>query len=88
MRAEYGKVLVSGIPRMTRPRPRRNSDGMSGFSVVDPGGNWIRIMAKPTTEREPAPVGRLATTLQNAVVQGDSRGDDRQAAKILNYQGR
>jgi hypothetical protein len=27
MRAAYGKVLVSGTPRMTRPRARRNADG-------------------------------------------------------------
>jgi hypothetical protein len=27
MRAEYGKVLVSGIPRMTRRRPRRTTPG-------------------------------------------------------------
>jgi hypothetical protein len=45
MRAEYGKVLVSGIPRMTRPRPRKNNAGVTGFSVIDPGGNWIRISA-------------------------------------------
>ncbi|WP_416905369.1 VOC family protein [Micromonospora echinospora] len=101
MRAAYGRVLVAGIPRMTRPRPRKNADGLTGFSVVDPGGNWIRISARPTTERsagsaaphgqlaealaaEPAtPRSRLAEALRNAVVQADSRGDHRQAAKIL-----
>jgi hypothetical protein len=85
MRAEYGKVLMSGIPRMTRPRPRRNNDGVTGFSIVDPGGNWIRISAKSTTTSTPAPqpTGRLAATLHNAVVQADSRGDHRQAARIL-----
>ena len=45
MRAAHGKLLVSGIPRMTRPRKRKNADNHSGFSVIDPGGNWIRIMA-------------------------------------------
>jgi hypothetical protein len=85
MRAEYGKVLVAGIPRMTRPRPRKNNDGVTGFSVIDPGGNWIRISARSTTAstRAPEPTGRLATSLQNAVVQADSRGDHRRAARIL-----
>jgi hypothetical protein len=85
MRAEYGRVLVSGIPRMTRPRPRKNNDGVTGFSVIDPGGNWIRISARSTTAstRAPEPTGRLAKSLQNAVVQADSRGDHRRAARIL-----
>ena len=85
MRAEYGKVLVSGIPRMTRPRPKKNSNGVTGFSVIDPGGNWIRISATSALASTPAPdpTGRLAVALQNAVVQADSRGDHRQAARIL-----
>jgi hypothetical protein len=84
MRAAYGKVLVSGIPRMTRPRVRKNADGMSGFSVVDPGGNWIRITERaPSTPPAPVRQSPLATALANAVVQADSRGDHAQAAKIL-----
>ena len=46
MRAAYGKVLVSGTPRMTRPRARKNADGFGGFSVIDPGGNWIREIGR------------------------------------------
>lgn len=87
MRAAYGKVLVSGLPRMTRPRARKNNEGVGGFSLVDPGGNWIRVVHKdaPSTEdaAEGAPVGRLAKALANAVVLGDSKGDARQAARIL-----
>ncbi|WP_229401695.1 VOC family protein [Micromonospora okii] len=85
MRAAYGKVLISGTPRMTRPRARRNSDGLSGFSVIDPGGNWIRVVQSAAVgpAPTPAPVGRLAKALANAVVQGDSRGDLAQAARIL-----
>ncbi|TDC61264.1 VOC family protein [Micromonospora sp. KC207] len=83
MRAAYGKVLVSGTPRMTRPRARRNAGGLSGFSVVDPGGNWIRITQDAAVDPPPAPTGRLAKALANAVVQADSRGDARQAARIL-----
>ncbi|SEI98259.1 hypothetical protein SAMN04487917_103212 [Arthrobacter sp. yr096] len=85
MRAVHGKVLVSGIPRMTRPRKRKNTGNAAGFSVVDPGGNWIRIFhntgsADDNTEE---PSSRLAKALQNAVVLGDSKGDTQQAARIL-----
>jgi hypothetical protein len=82
MRAAYGKVLVSGTPRMTRPRVRRNTGRLTGFSVVDPGGNWIRITAK-APEPASGPHGRLARALENAVVLADSKGDPAQAAKIL-----
>jgi hypothetical protein len=43
LRLRYGKLLLSGIARMTRPRKRRNTAGLTGFSIVDPGGNWIRF---------------------------------------------
>ncbi len=85
MRAAYGKVLVSGMPRMTRPRARKNADGLGGFSVIDPGGNWIRVFQKPATmpAPPPAPAGRLAKVLANAIVLADSKGDVGQAARIL-----
>jgi hypothetical protein len=85
MRAAYGKVLVSGMPRMTRPRARKNADGVGGFSVVDPGGNWIRVFQKPATMGTPvaAPTGRLDKVLANAVVLADSKGDVGQAVRIL-----
>jgi hypothetical protein len=85
LRTAYGTVPVSGIPRMTRPRARKNQDGMTGFSVVDPGGNWIRVTQRPAkiTAPVPEPAGPLAKALQNAVVQADSRGDHRRAARIL-----
>ncbi|MEV0944070.1 VOC family protein [Micromonospora wenchangensis] len=85
MRAAYGKVLVSGTPRMTRPRARKNADGWGGFSVVDPGGNWIRVFRDAATAPVPAatPAGRLAKALANAVVQADSRGAVGQAVRIL-----
>jgi hypothetical protein len=87
MRSTYGKILVSGIPRMTRPRKRKNTDNLTGFTVVDPGGNWIRIFPLPkdstNAKQEDPPTGKLATTLQHAVVMGDSKGDHQQAAKIL-----
>jgi hypothetical protein len=85
MRAEFGKILVSGIPRMTRPRKRKNDDRVSGFSVVDPGGNWIRIFndKKPDHGAEQPAASKVAQALESAVVLGDSKGDPGQAAKIL-----
>lgn len=85
MRAAYGKVLVSGTPRMTRPRARKNNDGLSGFSVIDPGGNWIRITQNSAVASTAAstPTGRLAKALANAVVMADSKGDIQQAVRIL-----
>ena len=82
MRARHGNILVAGRPRMTRPRPRRNDDGMTGFSLVDPGGNWIRVFEHRDAGTPPA-TDRLARALENAVVLADSHGDHRQAAKIL-----
>ena len=41
LRAAFGKVPVAGIPRMVRPRKRWGT--VYGFSVVDVGGNWLRI---------------------------------------------
>ncbi|MEU6642322.1 hypothetical protein ABZ863_07200 [Saccharomonospora sp. NPDC046836] len=84
MRAVHGKLLVSGIPRITRPRKRKNADNLSGFSVIDPGGNWIRIHAVKTgtVDDEPALRG-LARSMRSAVVMGDSHGKHDQAARIL-----
>jgi hypothetical protein len=84
MRQAHGKLLVSGIPRITRPRKRKNADNHSGFTVIDPGGNWIRILAaKPAPEEKEAASGKLTTTLHRAVVMGDSHGKHVRAAQIL-----
>ena len=85
MRKTHGKLLVSGIPRMTRPRKRKNVANVSGFTVVDPGGNWIRIFRNTaaTDDSIDEPTSRLAETIRTAVVLGDSKGDTRQAARIL-----
>jgi hypothetical protein len=83
LRARYGRVPVRGVPRMTRPRRRKNSGNLSGFSVVDPGGNWIRIFPAGATEEEAPPRSGLGAALDNAVVLGDSKGDHAQAAKVL-----
>lgn len=82
LRTRYGKLPVSGLPRITRPRPRKNVGGVSGFSLVDPAGNWIRFFR----DGPPDPAGEaspLREGLLNAIVLADSKGDPVQAAKIL-----
>ncbi|SEF37240.1 hypothetical protein SAMN05421837_11368 [Amycolatopsis pretoriensis] len=78
MRSVHGKLLVSGIPRMTRPRLR--NDRYTGFTVVDPGGNWIRIHQ---AGEAPEARTKLAKAMENAARQADARGDERQGLKIL-----
>lgn len=43
LRSRYGRLPLTGCPRITRPRARANNDGLSGFSLIDPGGNWVRF---------------------------------------------
>ena len=82
LRARYGKLPVSGYPRITRPRPRKNAGGVSGFSLIDPAGNWIRFFrdGPPDPIRASSP---LREGLLNAIVLADSKDDPVQAAKIL-----
>ena len=82
LRATHGKLPISGWPRITRPRPRKNAGGLSGFSMIDPAGNWIRIMRAGTPEPA-APASPLRDSLLNAIVLADSHGDEAQARKIL-----
>jgi len=81
LRGHYGKVPVKGLPRLTRPRRRANADGVSGFSLVDPSGNWVRVFGEGSASAAATtPLGRA---LDNAVVLADSKGDPVQALKIL-----
>ena len=41
LRSAYGKLPLARIPRITRPRRKQGT--AAGFSVVDPGGNWLRL---------------------------------------------
>jgi hypothetical protein len=84
LRAAYGKLPMSGFPRITRPRRRKNNDNRTGFSLVDPSGNWIRVTAERSPESSSdGPAGRLRAAVDNAVVLADSHGDTAQATKIL-----
>ncbi|MFI8523209.1 hypothetical protein ACIGB8_02105 [Promicromonospora sukumoe] len=43
LRERFGRLPVTGFPRITRPRRRANNAGLSGFSLIDPAGNWVRV---------------------------------------------
>jgi hypothetical protein len=81
LRASRGRVPLSGIPRLTRPRKKQ--DTVYGFSVIDPGGNWIRIFQRSAQPDRPTGQGPLAKALDAAVVLGDSKGDLAAAAQVL-----
>lgn len=82
LRAAFGKIPVSGIPRMTRPRRMQGTAG--GFMVVDPGGNWLRISRRKDDAAEPDPSeGRLARVVATAARQADSHGDEAAGIRIL-----
>jgi catechol 2,3-dioxygenase-like lactoylglutathione lyase family enzyme len=83
LRATYGKLPSAGIPRILRPRKKHGT--VRGFSVIDPGGNWLRISRLGDTEEEAAKdttVG-LARVIDNAARQADSRGDDAAGLKMI-----
>ena len=87
IRAKEGRLPVAGIPRFTRPRKKLGV--VHGFSVVDPGGNWIRIVqrgAADAPEAEDAPaekLGGLAKAVLTAARLGDAKGDPALAAITL-----
>jgi len=87
LRAGLGRLPLTGFPRITRPRRRKNAGNLSGFSLIDPSGNWIRVVTTrgdvQRAEAAAVPGGKLAKAFADAVVLADSKGDVEQAAKIL-----
>ncbi|HET9908460.1 MAG TPA: VOC family protein [Anaerolineales bacterium] len=83
LRKVHGKLLVSGIPRMTRPRKKFGT--VRGFSVVDPGGNWLRIYKLGETEENDSAekAEGLAQIFYVATRLGDAKGDEALALKTL-----
>jgi catechol 2,3-dioxygenase-like lactoylglutathione lyase family enzyme len=83
LRAAYGKLPSTGIPRILRPR--KKSGTVRGFSVVDPGGNWLRVSRLGDTEQQAgeARTASLARVIENAARLGDAKGDDAAAERIL-----
>ncbi|MBM0231866.1 glyoxalase [Micromonospora sp. STR1_7] len=82
MRRTYGKVLVKGLPRMTRFRA-----GASRFSIVDPSGNTITFIRRD--EPQDLEYGGskelqgLARVLDNARILREFKMDDRAAYRAL-----
>src|SRR5687767_14051263 len=83
LRKTHGKLPVAGIPRITRPRKKYST--VRGFSVVDPGGNWLRIYKLGVTEQEDSAekAEGLAQIIYVAARLGDAHGDEAQALKTL-----
>lgn len=83
LRKTYGKLPVAGIPRITRPRKKYGT--VRGFSVVDPGGNWLRIYKLGDTEQEDSAekAEGLAQVIYVAARLGDAHGDEAKALKTL-----
>lgn len=82
LRAAYKKLPVAGIPRILRPRKRYGT--VYGFSVVDVGGNWLRISKLGDQEPEPdEEANGLAGFVDVAARLGDARGDESLALKTL-----
>jgi catechol 2,3-dioxygenase-like lactoylglutathione lyase family enzyme len=82
LRAAYGRLPVAGIPRIVRPRKRWGS--VYAFSVVDVGGNWLRI--SKTGDRETRPdegEPGLTRSIELAARLADAKGDDEQALRTL-----
>jgi catechol 2,3-dioxygenase-like lactoylglutathione lyase family enzyme len=83
LRKRYGKLPVAGIPRILRPRKKYGT--VRGFTVVDPGGNWLRIYKLGDTEQEAAEekMDGLAQFLHVAARLGDAHGDEALALKTI-----
>jgi catechol 2,3-dioxygenase-like lactoylglutathione lyase family enzyme len=83
LRETFGKLPVTGIPRILRPRKKFGT--VRGFSVVDPGGNWLRIYRLGDTEEKdmPAKAEGLMQVILVASRLGDAHGDESKALKTL-----
>ena len=82
MRRSYGKVLVKGLPRMTRYRA-----GASRFSIVDPSGNTITFIQRDEPQDleygGSTELDGLARVLDNARILREFKTDDRAAYRAL-----
>jgi hypothetical protein len=74
---------VAGIPRILRPRKKYGT--VRGFTVIDPGGNWLRISKLGDSEQEASleKVEGLAQIINVAARLGDAHGDEAAALRTL-----
>jgi catechol 2,3-dioxygenase-like lactoylglutathione lyase family enzyme len=80
LRGSFGAVPTRGIPRLLRQR--RKAGTATGFTVVDPGGNWLRFYRSGATEDESPRTG-LGRAIDVAARRGDAHGDEAMAIAIL-----
>ncbi|GAA1584308.1 hypothetical protein GCM10009678_78710 [Actinomadura kijaniata] len=82
MRRAYGKVLHSGLPRITRHRP-----GASRFTLVDPSGNSVVFVQRDEPDEleygGSKKLTGLARALDNARILREFKDDDLQAFRAL-----
>lgn len=83
LRAAYKKLPTVGIPRILRPRKKFGT--VRGFSVVDVGGNWLRISkaGESQTQDEAEKSSGLAQIVDVTARLGDAHGDETKALKTL-----
>ncbi|MGH8951112.1 MAG: bleomycin resistance protein [Acidimicrobiia bacterium] len=81
LRERFGKLPSTDIPRILRPRKKHGT--VRGFSVVDPGGNWLRVSKLGDEERAQETTTGLARVIENAARLGDAKGDDSEAVRLL-----
>lgn len=83
LRKAYQKPPTAGIPRLLRPRKKFGT--VRGFSVVDVGGNWLRIAKLGNTEAEANAEKQtgLAQVIEVAARLGDAHCDEAKALKTL-----
>lgn len=83
LRKAYQKLPTAGIPRILRPRKKFGT--VRGFSVVDVGGNWLRISKLGDTEEDANAEKQtgLAQVIEVAARLGDAHGDDAKALHTL-----
>jgi len=82
LRQRFGRLPSAGIPRILRPRRKQGT--ATGFSVVDVGGNWLRVYRAGEVEDDPAVRSEgLTRVVEVAARHGDARGDDAQALAVL-----
>ena len=83
LRETYGKLPVVGIPRILRPRKRYGT--VRGFTVIDPGGNWLRVYKLGDSEQDATAekAEGLAQITHVAARLGDAHGDEARALKTL-----
>ena len=81
MRAVFGKVLGTGLPRITRYRP-----GATRFTLMDPSGNSIIFIQRDEPELEyggSKQLDGLARAIDNARLLREFKLDDEQAYRAL-----